>query len=127
MASDNFITIVGNMTRAPEIRQTSQGEAMAAMGLAWNNRYRKDDDWVEDAHFFDVVAYGQTAENIAETIKRGMRVLVCGRLDMSRWETKEGEPRQKVQIVASEVSPSLRWAKADVEKNPRKDTDSAHQ
>lgn len=124
MASDNAITIVGNMTRDPEIRQTSLGETIATMGLAWNNRYRKDDEWVEEPHFFDVVAYGQTADNIAKTITRGMRVVVYGRLNLDQWtDQKDGSQRQKVKIVASEVSPSLRWAKAEVERNPRADTD----
>lgn len=118
MAFDNTVVIVGNVTRDPEIRQTSVGNAMTNMGVAWNNRYRKDDDWVEEPHFFDVVAFGQLAENISESITRGMRVVVYGRLSFRKWETEMGEARQKVEIIADDVSPSLRWATARVEKNP---------
>ena len=118
MAFDNTVVLVGNVTRDPEIRQTSVGNTMTTMGLAWNNRYRKGEDWVEEPNFFDVTCFGQLAENVSESITRGMRVVVYGRLSFRRWETDNGEPRQKVEVIADEVSPSLRWATARVEKNP---------
>lgn len=118
MAFDNTVVIVGNATRDPELRQTSFGNSMTTMGIAWNNRYRKGEDLVEEPHFFDVVCFGQLADNVSESITRGMRVVIYGRLNFRKWETEAGEQRQKVEIVADDVCPSLRWASARVEKNP---------
>jgi len=119
VAFDNTVVIVGNVTRDPEIRQTSVGKPITNLGIAWNNRYRKGEETVEESHFFDVVCFGQLAENISESITRGMRVVVYGRLNFKRWETEMGEPRQKVEIIADDVCPSLRWATAHVERNER--------
>lgn len=117
MAFDNTITVVGNVTRDPEIRNTSGGNAMTTFSVAWNNRYRKGNEQVEESNFFRVVCFGSLAENISESITKGMRVVVYGRLNQRRWETETGEQREMMEITADEVSPSLRWAKARVEKN----------
>ncbi len=118
MAFDNTLVIIGNVTRDPEIRQTSGGNAMTTLAVAWNNRYLRDGERVEEAHFFDVVCFGQLAENVSESITRGMRVVVYGRLNHRKWETETGETRQKVEITAEDICPSLRWATASVAKNP---------
>ena len=91
---------------------------MTTLAVAWNNRYQRDGERVEEAHFFDVICFGQLAENVSESITRGMRVIVYGRLNQRKWETETGEQRQKVEITADDICPSLRWATASVARNP---------
>ncbi len=91
-------------------------QAVANFGLAWNRKGRDGEDVVS---FFDVTAWNQMAENVGESITKGMRVVVYGRLDQRSWETQDGDKRSKVEIVADEVAPSLRWATAEVHRNPR--------
>lgn len=121
MARDNTITVTGNVTRDPELRYTQGGQSLASFGLAWNNRYQRDGEWVEDVSFFDITCWGQLGENVAESITKGTRVVVNGRLDQRSWETQDGDKRSKVEITADEVSPSLRWATAQVTRNERSD------
>ncbi len=117
MAFDNTVTVVGNLTRDPELRFTPSGAAVANFGLAWN---RKGRDGEEVVSFFDITAWNQLAENVSECLSKGMRVVVYGRLDQRSWETQDGERRSKVEIVADEVAPSLRWATAEVTRNERR-------
>lgn len=119
--TDNHVTLTGNTTREPEIRYTPGGQPVATFGLAVNRRWRnkQTDEWEEQTSFFDVKAWGQLAENIAESIPRGTRVIVTGRLEQRSWETDNGEKRSKVEVVADEVAPSLRWATAQVQKIER--------
>lgn len=117
MAFDNTVILVGNVTRDPELRFTASGTAVASFGIAWNQRSQNSDD---KAHFFDVSCWRELAENVAETVTRGMRVVVYGRLDYRSWEGQNGEKRNAVQIVADEVTPSLRWATAEVNRNERR-------
>jgi single-strand DNA-binding protein len=121
MATGNTVTLVGNITRDPELRYTPSGQAVCTFGLAVNRRWqsRQSGDWEEDTSFFDVTCWAQLAENVAESLQKGTRVLVTGRLDQRSWDTQEGERRSKVEIVAEEVGPSLRWATAHVERNAR--------
>lgn len=122
MAIGNTVEVVGNLTRDVELRFTSQGRAAAKFGLAYNHRFNRNGQWEETTSFFDVVAYGQLGENVAESLRSGMRVTVSGRLEQNRWETSDGEKRSRVEIVADEVSPSLKWATLDgVTPNPRKE------
>ena len=123
---DNTVTIVGNLTADPELRYTSGGAAVVRLSLASNRRWkpRDSDEWNEQVSFFDVVAWATLAENSAATLTKGDRVVVTGRLEQSTWTTAEGENRSKVQIVADEIAPSLRWATAQVERNPRSDRGS---
>ena len=106
----------GNVTRDPELRFTQGGAAVCSFGLAWNQRSQQGED---KAHFFDISCWRDLAENVAESLTRGMRVVVYGRLDYRTWEGQNGEKRSAVQIVADEVSPSIRWATAQVSKNER--------
>ena len=116
MAFDNNVVLVGNVTRDPELRFTQGGAAVCSFGLAWNQRSQQGED---KAHFFDISCWRDLAENVAESLTRGMRVVVYGRLDYRTWEGQNGEKRSAVQIVADEVSPSIRWATAQVSKNER--------
>ena len=119
--TDTHVALTGNTTKSPEIRYTPGGQPVATFGLAVNRRWRnkQTDEWEEQTSFFDVKAWGQLAENIAESIPRGTRVIVTGRLEQRSWETDNGEKRSKVEVVADEVAPSLRWATAQVQKIER--------
>ena len=119
--TDNHVTITGNTTREADLRYTPGGQSVATFGLAVNRRWRnkQTDEWEEQTSFFDVKAWGQLAENIAESIPKGTRVIVTGRLEQRSWETDNGEKRSKVEVVADEVAPSLRWATAQVQKIER--------
>ena len=114
MAFDNTITVVGNVTRDPELRFTQGGMAVANFGVAWNKRKQ---DGEEEVSFFDVTCFRSLAENVAESITKGTRVVVAGTLSQRSWENQDGEKRSKVEIVADEVAPSLRWASADIRRN----------
>ena len=116
MAFDNTVTVVGNITRDPELRFTPGGAPVASFGLAWN---RRDQNGEDVTSFFDVTCWRDLAENVAESLSKGARVVVYGRLEHRSWENQEGERRSKVEIIADEVAPSLRWATAEVTKNTR--------
>ena len=117
MAFDNTVTIIGNVTRDPELRYLNSGTALASFGVAWNNRYKdRNGEQVEETSFFDVTCWRDLADNVAESISKGDRVIVYGRLDQRSWETQEGDKRSKVEIQADEVAPSLKWATAQVNK-----------
>ncbi|HMQ27918.1 MAG TPA: single-stranded DNA-binding protein [Acidimicrobiales bacterium] len=123
MAPGNTVNIVGNATRDPELRFTPSGQAVASFGVAVNRRWqnRQTQEWEEAVSFFDVTCWGQLAENVAESVQKGTRVVVDGRLDQRSWETEQGDKRSKVEIVADEVAPSLRWATASITKNERRE------
>jgi len=122
MANGNNVTVVGNVTRDPELRFTPSGQATASFGLAVNRRWqnRQTQEWEEATSFFDVVCWREMAENVSETLAKGARVIVTGRLEQRSWETSDGDKRSKVEIVADELGPSLRWATAQVVKNERR-------
>jgi single-strand DNA-binding protein len=122
MAAGNFVELIGNVTRDPELRFTPSGQAIASFGLAVNRRWqnRQTQQWEEAVSFFDVVAWGQLGENASESLSKGTRVMVTGRLDQRSWETQDGEKKSKVEIVADEIGPSLRWASAVVTRNERR-------
>ncbi|MGQ0743321.1 MAG: single-stranded DNA-binding protein [Acidimicrobiales bacterium] len=117
----NSVTLVGNVTRDPELRFTPTGQATASFGLAvnrvWNDR--QTNERKEAVSFFDVVCWREMAENVSESIQKGARVVVTGRLEQRSWETN-GEKRNKVEVVADEVGPSLRWATAQIQRNERR-------
>ena len=121
MANDNTVTLVGNVTRDPELRYTPSGQTVATFGLAVNRRWqnRQTQEWEEQVSFFDVKSWAGLAENVAESITRGTRVIVAGRLEQRSWETDNGDKRSKVEVVADEIAPSLRWATAQVQKIER--------
>jgi len=119
--SGNNVTIVGNVTRDPELRFTPSGQANARIGVAVNRKWqdRNSGEWQEATSFFDVICWRDLAENVSDSIKKGTRVIVTGRLEQRSWE-QEGNKRYVVEIIADEVAPSLRWATAKVEKTERR-------
>lgn len=121
---DNTVTVVGNLTRDPELRYTPSGQTIATFGLAVNRRWqnRQTQEWEEQTSFFDIKAWANLAENVAESIQRGTRVVVTGRLEQRSWETDNGDKRSKVEVVADDIAPSLRWATAQVQKIDRRDS-----
>lgn len=121
MANGNNVDLVGNVTRDPELRFTPSGQAVATFGLAVNRRWqnRQTQAWEEATSFFDVVCWAQLAENVAESVSKGTRLIVTGRLEQRSWETQEGDKRSKIEVIADEVGPSLRWATASVTRNER--------
>lgn len=122
MAQDNQVVVVGNLTRDPELRYTPNGAALVKLGIAVSRRVRDDvsGQWKDaDTSFFDVTAWRTLAENAAESLTQGTRVVVVGRLRTNSWETAEGERRSKVEIEAEEIAPSLKWASAKVERQGR--------
>lgn len=123
MAIGNTVTVVGNLTRDPELRFTQSGQARAVLGIAVSQRWqnRQTNEWEEDVSFFNVVCWREMAENVSESLTKGMRVFVTGRLDQRSWDTPEGDKRSTVEIRADEVGPSLRWASASVTRNERTD------
>lgn len=122
MAPNNTVTIVGNLTRDPELRFTPSGQATASFGVAVNRRWqdRSTQEWQEQVSFFDVVTWRELAENCAQSLSKGTRVIVSGRLDQRSWETQDGDKRTKIEITADEVAPSLRWATAQINRNERR-------
>ena len=123
MAAGNNVDLVGNVTRDPELRFTPNGQAVATFGLAVNRRWqnRQTNEWEEAVSFFDIVCWAQMAENVSESITRGTRVMVTGRLEQRSWETQDGDKRSIVEVDIKEIGPSLRWATATVTKTPRAD------
>lgn len=115
-------TVTGNLTRDPEIRYTREGHASTLLGLAVNRRWenRETKEWEESTSFLDVVCWRDLAENAALSLAKGMRVMVTGRLEQRSWETEDGERRSKVEIVADEIGPSLRFATAEVQRTERR-------
>jgi single-strand DNA-binding protein len=123
MAGDNTVTVVGNLTRDPELRFTQSGQARAVLGIAVNRRWqnRQTSEWEEKVSFFNVVCWREMAENVSESLTKGMRVFVTGRLEQRSWDTPEGDKRSVVEISADEIGPSLRWSSATVTRNERSD------
>ena len=115
----NSITLIGNLTRDPELRYTTGGRGVASFGLAVNRRYMQNNEWQEQTSFFNVVCWGDLGENVAATLTKGSRTIVTGRLEQRSWETQDGEKRTVVEVIADELGPSLRWAQAHVEKTSR--------
>ena len=117
---ENSVTLVGNLVEDPELRFTPSGVAMAKLRLAVNRRYRdRDGEWQEETSFFGGTCWRDMAENVAESLHKGARIIVVGRLEQRQWETPEGDKRSIVEVRIDEVGPSVRWATASVTKTPR--------
>src|ERR1700746_2693913 len=119
--SGNSITIVGNITRDPELRYTPSGQANVRLGVAVNRKWqdRNSGEWQGAHTLFHGNASRELAENVNESLKKGARIIVTGRLEQRTWE-QEGNKRSVVEIIADEIAPSLRWATAKVEKTERR-------
>ncbi|AIE82953.1 single-stranded DNA-binding protein [Actinotignum timonense] len=119
MANEPVITIVGNLTADPEMRFTSGGVAVASFTVASTPRKRnaQTDQWEDgEPMFVRCSAWRDYAENVAESLSKGMRVLVTGRLTVNRYQTQNGEQREGLELQVDEIGPSLRYAKAQVTK-----------
>ncbi len=117
------ITIIGNLTRDPEMRYTANGQSNARLGVAVSRRWmnRQTNEWQEQTSFFNVVCWGDLANNVSESLVKGARVVVTGRLEQRSYENAQGEQKQVVEIVADEIGPSLRYATAQVSRTERRD------
>ena len=121
-AGDTQITLVGNLVDDPQLRYTPTGQAVANFRVASTPRFldRNTNEWKDgDSLFLSCNVWRQAAENVAESLQRGMRVIVSGRLRQRSYETKEGEKRTVYEIEVDEVGPSLRNASAKVTKTSR--------
>lgn len=112
---DNVVTVVGNLTREPELRYTPSGAAVCKLGIAVNRSYTdRQGERHEDTSFFNVNCWRDLAEHAAESLEKGHRIVVTGRLQSRSWETEDGQKRTAIEIEADDIGPSLRWATASV-------------
>jgi single-strand DNA-binding protein len=124
MSGETLITIVGNLTADPELRWTQSGVAVADFTVASTPRAydRNAGEWRDgDTLFMRCSVWRETAENVAESLRKGMRVIVQGRLTQRSYETQQGERRTVVEMQVDEVGPSLRRARAQVTRHPAAD------
>jgi single-strand DNA-binding protein len=122
MAGETLITVVGNLTADPELRFTPSGAAVASFTIASTPRTfdRASNEWKDgEALFLRCSIWRQAAENVAESLQRGMRVVAQGRLKQRSFETREGEKRTVVELDVDEIGPSLRYATAKVNRTQR--------
>jgi single-strand DNA-binding protein len=123
MAPDNHTTIVGNLVEDPELRFTNNGIAVANMRVAVTQRIQQDGEWRDgDTSFLRVNVWRGQAEHLADSLGKGDRVMVTGRLRQRSWETPEGDKRSVTEIEADEVGASLKWATAKVERTTERAT-----
>lgn len=102
MASFNRVVLVGNLTRDVELRHTPNNTAVTDIAIAVNERIKRNEQWVDEAHFFDITLWGRLAEIAAEYLSKGSSVLVEGRLKLDRWE-QDGQKRSKIKIVGEKM------------------------
>jgi single-strand DNA-binding protein len=128
MAADNHTTIVGNLVEDPEVRFTNTGIAVANLRVAVTQRVQQDGEWRDgDTSFFKVNVWRGQAEHLADSLGKGDRVMVTGRLRQRSWETPEGDKRSVTEIEADEVGASLKWATAKVERTNQRSNGERHQ
>ncbi|MGF1616951.1 MAG: single-stranded DNA-binding protein [Acidimicrobiia bacterium] len=124
MSMSNNVTLIGNLVDDPELRFTPSGVAMAKVRFAVNRRWRgQDGEWQEQTSFFTGTVWREQAETVAESLQKGTRVIVSGRLEQRSWETDDGDKRSVVEVQIDEIGPSLRWATATVNKTQRSEGD----
>lgn len=113
--------IIGTLGRDPELRFTPAGQAICSFSVAVNRKWtnRSTNQEQEETSWFDVVAWGSLGENVSESLSKGDRVIVVGRLQQRSWETQTGEKKAKVEIVADAIGPDLRFATCTVLKAGR--------
>lgn len=125
MSGEPTITITGNLTKDPELRFTSSGVAVADFSIAVTPRAydRNTNEWRDgDPQFYRCSLWRDAAENAAETLRKGMRVIAQGRVSLRSYETRDGQQRSELSLQIDEVGPSLRYAKAEVTKAPASGT-----
>jgi single-strand DNA-binding protein len=121
MAADNHTTIIGNLAEDPEVRFTQNGIAVTNLRVAVTQRIQQEGQWRDgDTSFLKVNVWRDQAEHLADSLTKGDRVMVTGRLRQRSWETPEGEKRSVAEIEADEVGASLKWATAKVERTSQR-------
>ena len=101
----NNVSLIGNLTRDPEVRYTSGGQPIVTFGIAWNGRAKgQDGNWIDQPHYFNVTGFGEKWEKLAAHLEKGKKVGISGRLDFSSWVTQEGAKRTNVGIVAFDLT-----------------------
>src|SRR4029434_6388432 len=121
MAADNHTTIVGNLVDDPELRFTNTGTAIANMRVAVTQRIQQDGEWRDgDTSYLRVNVWRSQAEHLADSLAKGDRVMVTGRLRQRSWETPEGEKRAGAEIEARDVGATLQFATAQVERTSQR-------
>jgi single-strand DNA-binding protein len=122
MSSNSFFMVLsGNLTRDPELRFTPSGSPVANFNIAVNKNYqdKKTMEWIENTEFYRIITWFKLAENCAESLKKGDKVVVIGRkLSASAFE-KDGQQRATLELTASIVAPSLEFATCEIKKNPK--------
>ena len=126
MASFNKVMLMGNLTRDPELRYTSNGSAVASFGIAVNRKFKQGDEWKDDVCFVDITVWGKQGENCAEYLSKGRPAFVEGFLKFSTWES-DGQRKSKLEVVANTVqflgSRSDSTGGTSVEQTPVSDED----
>lgn len=119
MSSYNHVVLMGNLTRDPEVKFLQSGSAVVDIGLAVNDKVKKANEWVDEVTFIDCTAFGKTAENVGQFLKKGSQCLVDGRIKMDQWQDKNtGEKRSKLKVIAERVV--FTGSKGGVERSPSK-------
>ena len=116
------VTLTGRLVADPELRFSASGSPVARFTVVTSRRIKDktSGEWSDaDTSFWDCVAFGQLAENVAESLTKGTAVIVTGRAAQEEWETKDGQKRRSIKVTADEVAPSLRWASAKVARAER--------
>lgn len=108
------VTVIGNLTADPELKYFDSGNAKLAFSVAADRSWKKGDEWETQTSFFNVVAWREVAENAADIIGKGMRVVVVGRLEQRSWETPEGDKRYAIEVVADEIAASVKGIESAV-------------
>lgn len=125
MAGEPTVTVVGNATNDPDLKYLPSGAAVASWTLACTPRVKKEDQWLDgETVFYRCSVWRQHAENVVETITKGSRVLVHGKLKVRKYE-KDGQERQSIEIDVEHVGPELRYATAKISKISRQGGDTS--
>jgi len=119
--SDSQVTLIGNLTREPELRYTAGGRGVASFGIACNRRWmdKASNEWKEEVSFFNVTAWAELGENCAASLQKGNRLIVTGRLAQRNYTDREGNEKSVTEVVADSVGPDLRWATCEVTRTER--------
>jgi len=119
--ADTSITIIGNITKDPEVRFANSGVAMISFSVAVNKskKNRETNEWENEAHFFDCVAIGDIAQNFADSFTKGNRVIVVGELQQRKYQAQDGTEKTKVELFANEIGASVRWATTTIARTER--------
>jgi len=111
---DSMCTLHGNLIKDPELRFTQAGKPVASFAVAVNRKFQVGAEWQEEVSFFNCVAWGDLGDHVAASVSKGDRIVIVGRLVQRQYEDKDGNKRSAVEVNATDVAPSLRWANAKV-------------